>query len=1348
MPRRDNAFQRATIRRRICLAELFLLETIGARMTCRVRYLSSAGIHRREIPGIGALAQAYPSNWLLYASLQCFPRGKSPIEMDAMVVMDDRILILEIKDFQGKLTHNGDISIQNGRRFRSPVQLLANKARKVKSFLAANIPHFHYFVDFRVVLTGNATKQNLPATEQPCVWMLQEATSIGTAVGKQSLLSKTTLHARKAYALEPEFERITLNPRMFGPLEAEWDGYRVVDENFVTHPAGIWNEHRAEQISDARFKALLRIWAFDKLPPGLNSPDKRRFIAGREMRAIGRLHELGSPLVERNAILAPVGEERDEILTQHFELRRLTSGLTTLDRYLARASDDLSADDRITTAAALMEIVAELHTQGIVHRDLGPRAVWAASPTRVALGGLMTCQLPDEESLGDWSPVLRGYADRLPEDTNKVLAGSGKQRDVYALGRLAFQILSGSAPPTDLGAIWESRVAGVPDLSTWFARATANDAKSRYVDARELADGFATLVERAETEGIDQTLIDMHETRDVPYILWPCERKLSDDGRVYVGRDAEHTEIVVKTWPGIRRGTNAASDIALTRLFGGVDRLVSSPIPGLPRYLRSGLSSTGPFATYRFIPGVPLAGALPKDAETALRFANRVVQCVNAIHAIGHSHGDIAQKNIIVCDDGQDIRLLDLFDMEALGDGRVRTPAMCPENRDALTDEQLDRYATARVVRDLLSTVGDTRLEDDIAEIDRELGRPRLETMEPIAAVLRKILQRIEAAQPPRITVSFRGGGRGPFLPDDGRYHLLAETVDGTTTKFRIFGIDRELTLELRNGEITDVRYATANFTHLSRASQHGVPVRLAIDVTEGVDVGLETLLEFVTPLVSPQLVRTATAGGVTGRALDVPRYWLRVLDLEESLQPRVEILQDIGPPRGSTAVYAYERQGQDFDFDTGTSVDVLLPSGRRIGEVNLEQTDAQRLVVDFSDRRLVAGDRVTLVDRMSRSSYDRRRKAVDRILDNDATIERLISYFEPDRSLHAVDFGDEVSDETLNRYRLNRGQQMAFRHIIRHGPIGLLQGPPGTGKTLFIASLVHWLTTEKGAQKILITSQSHEAVNNAIEALLDLFKELGGRRPSLLRIGSKGITDKIRPYHTTSLQEHFQARFDNAFKHRVAGLAGAIGLKRALVTDAVEIDRNLGERARRLKTLAEAERGSEKSPGREQSRRASSLRAAADAFSSAAAHILGRPADPGQLESELDAAFATLLAVHPDTSTSDIAKARRLIELSRDWSVSLASPYRNFEEFLAKTRTIVTATCVGVGQTKIRVERNTYDWVIVDEAARCTPGELAVPIQLGRRVLAGWRPPAVASDDRASGGEGTTHRDARDAAG
>jgi superfamily I DNA and/or RNA helicase len=40
------------------------------------------------------------------------------------------------------------------------------------------------------------------------------------------------------------------------------------------------------------------------------------------------------------------------------------------------------------------------------------------------------------------------------------------------------------------------------------------------------------------------------------------------------------------------------------------------------------------------------------------------------------------------------------------------------------------------------------------------------------------------------------------------------------------------------------------------------------------------------------------------------------------------------------------------------------------------------------------------------------------------------------------------------------------------------------------------------------------------------------------------------------------------------------------------------------------------------------------------------------------------------------------------------------------------------LGQTRVRIDQADFDWVIVDEAARCTPGELAVPLQLGRIVL------------------------------
>ena len=99
-------------------------------MVCTVRYLNSAGIHLREIPWISKLAAAFPAQWLLYASLQCYPPRSHPIEIDALVVMEDRALLLELKDFSGELTYNGDQWVLNGRpRGRSPVDTVANCRR-------------------------------------------------------------------------------------------------------------------------------------------------------------------------------------------------------------------------------------------------------------------------------------------------------------------------------------------------------------------------------------------------------------------------------------------------------------------------------------------------------------------------------------------------------------------------------------------------------------------------------------------------------------------------------------------------------------------------------------------------------------------------------------------------------------------------------------------------------------------------------------------------------------------------------------------------------------------------------------------------------------------------------------------------------------------------------------------------------------------------------------------------------------------------------------------------------------------------------------------------------------------
>jgi hypothetical protein len=1297
-------------------------------MVCEIRYLNSVGIHPREILGIDVLANAFPAEWLFYTSLQCYPKDERPVEIDAMIVMDDRVLLLELKDFHGDLKQNGDIWHHGKkRRVRSPVDKLAMKARKVKSFLSNAIPGFNQFeVDSRVVLTGSATKTNLSPEEQSKVWSLQEAASISDRASRQALLPPFPLGLKRVYQFEADFERITRNPRLFGPLEAQWDGYRVVEEDFIVHPKRIWREHRAEKIKDPRYKALLRIWAFNELPVGLNSPDKRQFIADREPRAIGRLLSLGSPLTQQGGVLLPTGDEPDEVLTQHYELRSLPDGFTTLDRYLERARERLGTDERVTAAACLLNAVAELHSHDIAHRDLGPRSVWTASPTKIALSGFMASQMPGEESLGDWASVLRGFARQAPEDLDLALGGTGKQRDVYALGWLTYQILAGETPDPEMLAQGKHLPSELPDLLTWFGKAIARDPTARFASGREMADEFAWMVEQTDDAQVDQTLLDRFETDDVPYLAWPTTHSLKKtrDRHIYLSEDDAGAKFVVKVWLGVRRNSTASGDAAMCRLFDGVSRLIASPVSGTCSYFSAGLSAVGPFVVYRYEEGetFDVFSSRAIDFGATIRIVEGLVAGMEAIHAAGIFHGDINAKNILIRQADSGVRFLDIFDVAEVGDGRVRTPSICPPSWENLTEQQIDNYSLIRLVLDLIESNGDVRFSSFLEILKFELLRPVINTLDPVSTALRQTIETVFAVPRPKVQLTFPGAKPDFFKSDDGRYYLRAARKTSDVVEYRITGIDRTFRFEVANGEPESVSWVDESFASLAHASQHGVPVEVEIELASGPDGGFEDLLAFIQPLVSPSDSFGAPDGNELSPSdrFDVRRYWRKLMEFEAAMQPEVEIVQDIGPPKGPIAVYEYQRLGLDFDFDAGSTVEVRTPSGRKVGEVNLDRTDATTLVVEYSDRRLVPGDKVNLVDRRSRSSFDRRLKAVERVLENDAAVENLLEYFLPSGMIDAINYGEEVEDNILEKYRLNAGQKDAFRHVIKYGPIGLLQGPPGTGKTHFIAALVHWLITEKGARKILVTSQSHEAVNNVIEALLDLYKRLGGSRPSLLRIGSKGITDKIRPYHTTALRERLQARFENAFKHRVSALGSALGLKRSLLLDAIDVDRDLGEKVRRLKILlaADTDGGTTRLPAAERRQHDVAIRLATEAAWSSGHQYLGRDINIDRIDEDVTTCYNTLLMRHREASPSDLRKARLLIELGREWVSGLASPHRNFEEFLAKTRSVITATCVGVGQTGIRLEKKNYDWVIVDEAARCTPGELAVPIQVGRRVL------------------------------
>lgn len=83
-------------------------------------------------------------------------------------------------------------------------------------------------------------------------------------------------------------------------------------------------------------------------------------------------------------------------------------------------------------------------------------------------------------------------------------------------------------------------------------------------------------------------------------------------------------------------------------------------------------------------------------------------------------------------------------------------------------------------------------------------------------------------------------------------------------------------------------------------------------------------------------------------------------------------------------------------------------------------------------------------------------------------------------------------NSEEWNRVRknellmLNDSQRNAILSALHARDLCLVQGPPGTGKTTVIAELIWQLISQSQEQKVLLTSETNLAVDNAIEKLLN----------------------------------------------------------------------------------------------------------------------------------------------------------------------------------------------------------------------------------------------------------------------
>jgi hypothetical protein len=407
-----------------------------------------------------------------------------------------------------------------------------------------------------------------------------------------------------------------------------------------------------------------------------------------------------------------------------------------------------------------------------------------------------------------------------------------------------------------------------------------------------------------------------------------------------------------------------------------------------------------------------------------------------------------------------------------------------------------------------------------------------------------------------------------------------------------------------------------------------------------------------------------------------------------------------------------------ELDFDRNDTVIVQRQDGKgrwiNIGHLDIAASTIDFIALDSwmeAGRGALIGDgnRLRFQSRYENTSRERREEATSRILRGDAAAPGLFDVFCPSKRHRPRRLAHPINEEAIaKRYGLNTVQVASFKNMIECRPVGLLQGPPGTGKTRFIGALVHYALTHGLARNVLLASQSHEAVNSAGEAVLELF---GDERDSLslIRVGHEGsVSETLKPYHAARVERAYKDHWLATARLRLAAVATSLGLNQELSDRVLQFEDEVQPVLTRILDAAQDDAPNIAT--------LNALKATVEQqLSALGIEIRLDESEPSTLDADVLGAFLSSL---PDAQAAAIERFRHVIQLSRDIVGSVSTWQRSFETFLAGTRQVVAGTCVGLGRTSLGLTKTVFDLVIVDEAARCTPSELAVPIQAGKWVV------------------------------
>lgn len=1327
----------------------------------KIQCLDPLGINGYEREANERLEATLPNNWKGYSSLEMRGRQSGEFEGDLILVTHDRIINVEFKKWSGKIfSKNGKWVVQfpdgreehrsNGvQQSRRSAQILATKLKERLN------NRFVPWVDHCVVLCGTAGKENLPPDEQEYVFTLEEFSKIGEDKVYKEYFKNDVSWAIKRKEDAPN-KNIKQWDKIFSGSSADFKAKNYSVNNYVLqgqalfqHRDGLYSEYQSQRSDNHNYKALMRRWNFTSpcIVKYARTPEERSLIAHRESDVLGYIASQDDELKNTYLRLEYIPSE---LSSDFVELYEWPNKKERLDTFMRKNSAKLTEENRLNLIQALVSSLASLHDIDVAHRDIGNHSIWVSLPSKVVLSNFLTATYPDPQNktVSNIRKILQHNQIATPEELYDDTDGTHFTRDVYLTTAACHYIAFGNFPAKEDGIyLWEpiKNNSICQLLEKWFERGLELEASARFKDLREALTELNKFLNVGESGSEDKlSLLTHYYSSKNIYVDFGNTSLVRSEG-TFNFLKAIDDSFGLKAWFGVSDvSADGGINSQLLSFFNRLDIRKNADIKCLPKIIDYGLNPqmTCVFFQFEWIKGSTWRQLVEsQQIDNPTLQIKQLLSSLIELHSANIHHGDIHPENIIVGSNG-----LVFIDIIELDESRY-TPIYSPNNHENIPTASIDRYAVVKIISELAVSKQLTHLNRYVNEL---CELPEISSQE--ITKLHDELENIISPPPLKLINTYKiyhknlPKRQSGFLSDDGRYYLYIETnkgKEGDLVSVRITGVKHRLSMLIHPEKKIIVSVKFDEIRHndfISNKKKSNSELRGTILFCEPEDDGFEVFFDeiFESPIYQ-ELCKDverleednsnqgtiASSNIKDSKVTDVRDVWKALVETEHESNPRVEISTD---PRiqGDKYTFQYTSEGASLDFNLNTERVFVYAERygalRKIG--TLVDIGKNSIAIKiWGKARVEQGDTLVFEGALTASSLNKRKLATENLINNRSVIRNIADYFSPGVAVEPteqseptdaeLDYYTELDSNEKVIFKLNKQQREAFKGLYKYGPVSLLQGPPGTGKTAFIGSFIHYCISN-GARRVLLVSQSHEAVNNATEKVRSLFRR-NNTEIDIVRLGDQYVlSEQLDDVGEKSLQEHYRNKFKAEYEERIAMVAGELGIDEEFIKVATEFERSFGKQLDRiLSRMKDSD-----------SDIAGNLVHQIEGLNKKLPEFFSRKTGMDLNLSDIELAcyrdyIYSALARHYEIFSNDLlSKFRNIVSITNEWLSVMASSQSQFQNFLSKTRTLVCGTCVGIGRNHYGIQENIYDLVVIDEAARSPASELAIAMQVGRKVL------------------------------